>query len=78
MNAPRHPLAASELIRNALAAAAIPMKTSSTRPGTPMVSRVSISRKRDMDDARQALERMVTNAGDVDQVGPDTFEVTWP
>ena len=78
MSSPKHPLAASEIVRAALANAKVEMQGMISQPGRPIISRVTIKRVDRMDDAQTALEKAVTNAGDVDKVGPRTFEITWP
>jgi hypothetical protein len=78
VTAPKHTLAADELVRGALTAVIAPIESLDSQPGKPIVTRVKIQKERDMESARKALERVVTNAGDVDKIGPRTFEITWP
>lgn len=78
MTAPKHTLAADELVRGALTAVIVPVESLNSQPGKPIITRVKIQKEGDMESARRALERVVTNAGDVDKIGPRTFEITWP
>lgn len=78
VTAPRSAASAEQLLRVALETFGVGLKAMATRGRNPMVTRVTIMSADKAGMARTALERVVTNAGDVDQLDRTTFEVTWP
>ena len=51
MTAPKHTLAADELVRGALTAVIVPVESLNSRPGKPIITRVKIQKEGDMESA---------------------------